>query len=43
MSRTLKVHEMLLLVLSCNTTDYRSNKKKKMDFDLNDRKDHKLH
>jgi hypothetical protein len=30
-------------VLSCNTAEYRSNKKKKMDFDLNDRKDHKLH
>ena len=29
--------------LSCNTAEYRSNKKKKMDFDLNDRKDHKLH
>ncbi len=30
-------------VLSKNSADYRSNKKKKMDFDLNDRKYPKLH
>jgi hypothetical protein len=30
-------------VLSKNAADYRNNKKKKMDFDLNDRKEHKLH